>query len=46
MWLNGAPGSGKGANTPYIMASRGIARAVTMCVGVLSMLLCMSQGNA
>lgn len=30
VWLNGAPGSGKGANTPYIMESRGITRAITM----------------
>ena len=31
VWLNGAPGSGKGTNTPYILESRGLARAVTMC---------------
>lgn len=30
VWLNGAPGSGKGANTPFIMESRGITRAITM----------------
>lgn len=31
VWLNGAPGSGKGANTPYILESRGLSRSVTMC---------------
>jgi hypothetical protein len=31
VWLNGAPGSGKGANTPFICESRGISRAITMC---------------
>ena len=30
VWLNGAPGSGKGANTPFILDSRGLTRAVTM----------------
>ena len=30
VWLNGAPGSGKGANTPFILESRGLTRAVTM----------------
>ena len=30
VWLNGAPGSGKGANTPFILESRGLNRAVTM----------------
>ena len=30
VWLNGAPGSGKGANTPFILDSRGLNRAVTM----------------
>ena len=30
MWLNGAPGSGKGVNTPFILESRGLTRAVTM----------------
>lgn len=30
VWLNGAPGAGKGANTPFIMESRGISRAITM----------------
>jgi hypothetical protein len=30
VWLNGAPGSGKGANTPFILQSRGLSRAVTM----------------
>lgn len=30
VWLNGAPGSGKGANTPFICESRGISRAITM----------------
>ena len=32
VWLNGAPGSGKGTNTPFILESRGLSRAVTMCV--------------
>ena len=31
VWLNGAPGSGKGVNTPYILESRGLSRSVTMC---------------
>eukprot|EP00884_Botryococcus_braunii_P018635 jgi/Botrbrau1/5455/Bobra.27_1s0006.1 len=30
VWLNGAPGSGKGANTPFILESRGLTRAVSM----------------
>lgn len=30
MWLNGAPGSGKGTNMPFIMASRGLSRAIGM----------------
>lgn len=30
VWLNGAPGSGKGTNMPFIMKSRGLSRAVTM----------------
>lgn len=30
VWLNGAPGSGKGANTPFILESRSLSRAVTM----------------
>ena len=30
VWLNGPPGSGKGANTPFILQSRGLSRAVTM----------------
>lgn len=30
VWLNGAPGSGKGVNTPYILESRGLTRAVSM----------------
>lgn len=30
VWLNGAPGSGKGANTPFILESRGLSRAVSM----------------
>lgn len=30
VWLNGAPGAGKGANTPFIMKSRGLSRAVPM----------------
>ena len=30
VWLNGAPGSGKGVNTPFILESRGLTRAVTM----------------
>lgn len=30
VWLNGAPGSGKGANTPFILASRSLARSITM----------------
>ena len=33
VWLNGAPGSGKGTNTPYILRSRGLSRAV--CVSDL-----------
>ena len=35
VWLNGAPGSGKGTNTPFILESRGLSRAVTMCAAVL-----------
>ncbi|KAK9839848.1 hypothetical protein WJX81_005830 [Elliptochloris bilobata] len=30
VWLNGAPGSGKGVNTKFILSSRGLTRAVTM----------------
>lgn len=30
VWLNGAPGSGKGVNTPFILESRGLSRAVSM----------------
>jgi adenylate kinase len=30
VWLNGAPGSGKGANTSFILGARGLSRAVTM----------------
>ena len=30
VWLNGAPGSGKGTNMPFIMKSRGLSRTVTM----------------
>lgn len=30
VWLNGAPGSGKGTNMPFIMKSRGLSRAVGM----------------
>ncbi|CAK0784866.1 hypothetical protein CVIRNUC_008071 [Coccomyxa viridis] len=30
VWLNGAPGSGKGANTPFILESRGLQRSETM----------------
>lgn len=30
VWLNGAPGAGKGANTPFIMKSRGLSRSVPM----------------
>jgi len=30
VWLNGAPGSGKGVNTPFILESRSLSRAVTM----------------
>ncbi|KAK9907299.1 hypothetical protein WJX75_001001 [Coccomyxa subellipsoidea] len=30
VWLNGAPGAGKGANTPFILESRGLTRAETM----------------
>ncbi len=30
VWLNGAPGAGKGANTPYMLKSRGLSRAVSM----------------
>jgi adenylate kinase family enzyme len=33
VWLNGAPGSGKGTNTPFILRSRGLGRAV--CVSSL-----------
>eukprot|EP00891_Asterochloris_glomerata_P009685 jgi/Astpho2/9685/e_gw1.00147.4.1_t len=30
VWLNGAPGAGKGANTQFILQSRGLSRAVPM----------------
>jgi len=30
VWLNGAPGSGKGANTDFILEIRGLKRAVTV----------------
>lgn len=30
VWLNGAPGSGKGTNIPFIVRSRGLSRAVGM----------------
>jgi len=30
VWLNGAPGSGKGVNTAHILKIRGLARAVTI----------------
>ena len=30
VWLNGAPGSGKGTNMPFIMKSRGLSRSVGM----------------
>ena len=30
VWLNGAPGSGKGTNMPFIVKSRGLSRAVGM----------------
>lgn len=30
VWLNGAPGSGKGTNMPFIMKSRGLSRALGM----------------
>ena len=30
VWLNGAPGSGKGTNLKFIMKSRGLSRAVGM----------------
>ena len=30
VWLNGAPGSGKGSNLQFIMKSRGLSRAVGM----------------
>lgn len=30
VWLNGAPGSGKGTNVPFIMKSRGLSRSVGM----------------
>lgn len=30
VWLNGAPGSGKGANTPFILQSRSLSRSITM----------------
>jgi adenylate kinase family enzyme len=30
VWLNGAPGSGKGTNIPFIMRSRGLSKAITM----------------
>lgn len=30
IWLNGAPGSGKGANTPFILKHRGLSRAVAV----------------
>ncbi len=37
VWLNGAPGSGKGTNTPFILESRGLSRAVTMCAAALAL---------
>ena len=30
VWLNGAPGSGKGTNMPFIMKSRGLSRSIGM----------------
>lgn len=30
VWLNGAPGSGKGVNTPHILKIRGLSRCVTV----------------
>ncbi|KAL6769636.1 hypothetical protein ACKKBG_A31795 [Auxenochlorella protothecoides x Auxenochlorella symbiontica] len=30
VWLNGAPGSGKGTNMPFIVKSRGLSRSVGM----------------
>jgi len=30
VWLNGAPGSGKGTNIPFILKTRGMSRAVGM----------------
>jgi len=30
VWLNGAPGAGKGANTAFVLEIRGLKRAVTM----------------
>lgn len=30
VWLNGAPGSGKGTNVPFIMRSRGLSKSVGM----------------
>lgn len=30
VWLNGAPGSGKGTNMPFIMKSRGLSRSLGM----------------
>jgi adenylate kinase len=30
VWLNGAPGAGKGTNVPFIMRSRGLSRALGM----------------
>ena len=40
VWLNGAPGSGKGTNTPFILESRGLSRAVTMCAAVHPLPFC------
>ena len=36
IWLGGAPGSGKGTNTPYIMKSRGITAAPIVISKLLS----------
>ncbi|CAG9460843.1 unnamed protein product [Pedinophyceae sp. YPF-701] len=30
VWLNGAPGAGKGANTPFLMKTRGLSRAAAV----------------
>jgi len=30
VWLNGAPGAGKGTQTPYILQIRGLSRAIVM----------------